>query len=688
MERITRLRAYMLLLVFFLLLGIFAFRLYDMQIIETGGNTNNASSFTTRTRVRAARGEILDRNGKVLVSNRASYDLVINHYVLLSAEGTNNHLYRLVKQCQEVGVAYNESFPVSMERPFTYTLEEYNSTQQSYFQKFLAYIGDIDSDITAPLLVDRLRDIYDLPASWTDEEARRVIGLRYELSLRNCITTLGNFVFITDASDDELSAVVELNVPGLNPEASTVREIHTEYAAHIIGYVGNMTPEQWKHYKTVDGYEMDAQVGQSGLEKQYEEYLHGVDGWRVDTVDAKGNLISSYYETAPKAGKNVELSIDIDLQMVTEDALAEFTAQLHELEPGVSGHDAEGSAVVVMNMQGQVLVCASYPTYDLQNFFAQYSQIMNAEGNPLLNRALQATYPPGSTYKMSMLIAAIDSGLLSAEDPIYDVGVYREYESSGFAPKCLYYTTHGYGHGEVTATQAIQKSCNYYFYWVGDHIRLSAMDSTAKGLGLGEATGVELPERIGNRANRETKKKLHGEAAGWYQGDQVLAAIGQSDNSFSPMQLCVYATTLANRGTRYKATFLNRVVTADYSQQLAKSEPVILSTMEISDEAYNAYREGMRMVAHQSGGTAYSTFKNYEITICAKTGTAEVAGQKSANGAFVCFAPYDNPEIAIAIYGEKAGHGSSLAKVAMKILDAYFEVDQAVDIAAQENKLS
>ena len=184
MERITRFRAYLLLLIFVVVVALFAFRLYDLQIIETGGNTNNASTFTTKTRVRAARGELLDRNGNVLVGNRASYDLVMNHYVLLSAKGTNDWLYRLVKHCQEVGVEYNESFPISKERPFTYTFDQYTPVQQGYFQKFLAYIGDIDSDITAALLIDRLRQIYDLPVQWTDEEARQVIGLRYELSLR------------------------------------------------------------------------------------------------------------------------------------------------------------------------------------------------------------------------------------------------------------------------------------------------------------------------------------------------------------------------------------------------------------------------------------------------------------------------------------------------------------------------
>ena len=686
MERITRFRAYLLLSIFILIIGIFAFRLYDMQIIETDGNTYNASTFTTKTRVRAARGEILDRNGVVLVSNRASYDLVINHYVLLSADGTNQYLHRLIQKCREVGVEYNESFPVSRERPFTYTLEDYSAAKQGYFQKFLAYIGDIDSDITAPLLIDQLREIYDIPASWTDDEARLVIGLRYELSLRNCITSLGNFVFVTDADDEELSAVVELNIPGMNPEASTVREIHTEYAAHIIGYVGDMTPEQWKEYKEVDGYEMDAQIGQSGLEKEYEAFLHGVDGWRVDTVDAKGTLISSYYETEPKAGRNVELSIDINLQMVAEDALAAVTEQLHSQPAGYKGQDAAGSAVVVMNMQGQVLVSASYPTYNLNDFSSHYQEILDAKDNPLFNRALMATYPPGSTYKPTMVIAAIDSGVITSDYPIYDASIYKKY--AGFEPKCLYWTSYGMSHGDVNAMTALQKSCNYYFYWVGDRIRLSAMDETAKGLGLGEPTGVELPENIGHRANEETKAKLHPEDGTWYQGDQILAAIGQSDNSFSPMQLCVYATTLANRGTRYKATFLNRVVSPDYSKALLTSEPVILSNMEISDSAYRAYREGMRMVAHVQSGTAYNTFKDYPITICAKTGTAEVTGQRSSNGAFICFAPYDDPQIAIAIYGEKSGAGSTLAKVAKAIMDSYFQLDEPEQVVINENQLS
>ena len=688
MERITRNRAFILLGAFLVLVCLFAFRLYDLQIIQTGGKTDNASTFTTYTRVKAARGEILDRNGNVLVSNRASYDMVINHYVLLSTKGTNEYLFQLAEQCKKLNIEYNESFPISKERPFAYTTEDYTAVQQRYFQSFLTYIGDIDSDITAPLLIQTLRQIYDLPATWTDEQARAVIGLRYELSLRNCVKALSNYVFITDASDADRSAVMELNIPGLNPEASTVREIHTQYAAHIIGYVGAMTPKQWEQYKLIDGYEMDAQVGQTGLEAEYEQYLHAVDGWREDTVNAEGKLVSSRYITEPKAGTNVEISIDINLQMVAEDALAAMTAELHALPEDADGHDAAGSAVVVMDMQGQILVCGSYPTYDLNTFFDNYEEILYGENDPLYNRALLATYPPGSTYKMCMVVAAIDSGLINSEQTIYDASIYREYESSGFAPKCLYYTNYGMSHGEINASQALQKSCNYFFYWLGDHIRLSAMDATAKGLGLGEKTGVELTESDGVRANAENKQLLHPEAPGWYKGDQILAAIGQSDNRFTPIQLCVYATTLANQGTRYRATFMNRVVSSDYRTLVSQSEPEVLSNLNMSDEAFIAVREGMRMVAHEQSGTAYKTFKDYGITICAKTGTAQQSAGGSDNGAFVCFAPYDDPQIAIAVYGEKAGHGSTLAVVAKAILDAYFEVGEATDITVNENQLS
>ena len=690
MERISRFRAHILILFFVAAVLFFGFKLYDLQIIQTGGSTDNTTTFTTMTRVKAARGDILDTNGNVLVSNRASYDMVINHYVMLTASGTNSHLYDLVKRCEQAGIEYNENFPISMERPFVYTLDEYNSAWQNYFQIYLNS-KDLDSDISAPLLIKRLRQRYKIPAEWTEEEARKVIGLRYEMDLRGCVGSLPNHVFLSDVSDENLSSLVELNIPGLMVEKTTVREYSTKYAAHILGFVGAMNAEQWEKYKTNPDYSMDSEIGQSGLEAAFEEYLHGVDGIRIDTVTSSGKLVKQEYSVEPKAGSNVEISIDINLQRAAEDGLSKVITDLRNSEEeNADGKDAEGGAVVAMDVKtGQVLVCASYPTYDLSTYFEDYQEILEADFDPLYNRALLGTYPPGSTYKMSMVVAGIDSGIITSETEIYDRGRYDKY-APGFTVYCLYYTSHGWVHENVDAAHALKVSCNYFFYELGDRIALSAMDRTAKGLGLGEPTGVELPESLGYRANEETKKKLHsGDDGRWYKADQITAAIGQSENRFTPMQLCSYTSTLANRGTRYKATFLNRVVSADYRQLLTESKTEVLSTLAISDDAYQAYTYGMYLVANESKGTAYSTFKNYPITIAAKTGTAESGSKEiSANGAFVCYAPADNPRIAIAVYGEKAGHGSTLATIARDILDIYFEVGEVSDVTSLENQLS
>ena len=693
MERITKFRATLVMLVLALILSFFSYKLYDLQIIETGGSTDNQDTFTTITRVKAARGDILDKDGNLLVSNRASYDVAVNHYVLLTAENTNENILRLVERCEEAGIEYTEHFPVSQERPFTYTLDEANATWQNNFQIFLEYMKGLDSDITAPVLVEKLREKYKIPAEWTDDDARKVIGILYEMTLRKCVGSLPNFVFVTDATDEELAAIVELNVPGIKIEYSTVREYNTKYAAHILGYVGSMNEEQWEYYKDIPGYDMDAQVGQDGLEAAYEEYLHGVDGWRMDTVSTDGTLISSEYLSEPQAGSNVEVSIDLDLQMVGEDKMAQVIEELKNVEPNENGklpkgHDVEGGAFTAMDVKtGQVLACGSYPTYDLSTFFENYDEIASDDRDPLYNRALLAAYPPGSTYKMSTLTAALESNKVSIDEVIYDEGYYDEFE--GLDVYCMAYTNYGYTHGQVTSTKALQVSCNYYFYELGRRLGLSFMDATAKGFGLGERTGVELPEALGIRANEESKKKIHeGEQQMWFTGDQILSAIGQSDNKFTPIQLCSYAATLANQGNRYRATFMSRVVSSDYRTLLEENKKELLSHMDISDATYATYCEGMYLVTSTEEGTAYTAFGDFPIKVAGKTGTAETGiNGTSDNVAFICFAPLDDPQIAVSIYIEKGGSAAKAATIARSILDAYFEVGEVSEVDTFENQI-
>ena len=689
MERISRVRAMLLLLVFGLVLSFFVYTMYDLQIVETGGVVDNTTTFTTITRVKAARGDILDINGNKLVGNRASYDLVLNHYVLLSASGTNAHIQNLIKTCEEQDIPYTDHFPVSAQKPFVYTLDQYNSSWQKNFQTFLVQ-RNIDSDITAPLLVEKLREIYEIPEELSENEARKIIGLRYEMSLRNCVPSLSNYVFMEDADDESLSIIVELNIPGLTVEPSTVREYNTTYAAHLLGHVGAMSEEQWDYYKEIPGYEMDTEVGQSGLEKAYEEYLHGTDGWREDTVAADGTLVSSRYLSEPKAGANVEISIDSTLQMVAETQLAAVINELRAQPDTKDGHDAEGGAVVAIDVKtGQILVSASYPSYDPATYFEKYNDLLEEEHKPLINRALIMAYPPGSTYKMIPTIAALENKVISSGTEIEDKGLYTKYE--GLYLKCMIWSPAGGAtHKSINVMEALMFSCNYFYYTIGDNMDIEMMDEVAKQFGLGESTGVELEENVGQRANPETKKAVHtGDEATWWDGDNLTAAIGQGDNRFTPLQMAVYTATLANKGVRYKATFMNRVVSADYRELLAENTPKVLSKMEMDPATINAYIEGMKLVVHNPNGTAYSPdWYPLHVEVAGKTGTAEHVPGKSDHGAFVCFAPADDPQIAIAVYVECGGHGVTLASIARSILREYFNVGTVSDVVTYENKLS
>ena len=712
MERLSKVRAIALLLIFVTILSLYSFRLFKLQIIDTDGNTDNTDVFITQTRVKAARGDILDRNGNILVGNRASYDLVFNHYVITSSDNTNESLMKLIQKTRELGITYLDHFPVTKDRPFEYTLTEYSTAWQGYFQSFLRDRG-IDSDITAPLLMQTMRQRYKIPAEWSDADARAVIGLRYEFDLRG-VVNLASYIFMEDVSDEHLSALLELNTPGLMVEASTVREYYTSYAAHILGTMGAMTNKQWEKVKaaykegTGPEYYMDAQMGQSGFEAAFETYLHGTDGLRKDTVDKNGAIISQeYYEgKEPKAGNNVETTIDINLQIIAEDALADIINWLQNPEDSKTdknqeeaGRDVEGAAVVVMKVKtGEVLACASYPTYNPQTYNEDYNDILNADFDPLFNRAFHATYAPGSSYKMVTLYAAMELGggtekrLFEYGETIETLGKYRRYEADGFAPACLRWNANpGRTHGVIDAAKALEVSCNYFFYHLADYfLSGDTLDQAAKGFGLGEKTGIELDEAVGVRANKENKAKIYGGGmrGAWGVGDKLNASIGQSENRFTPLQLCVYVSTIANKGVRMKATFLNRVVASDYRTLVLENEPTVVSTLKMSDTTYNTIVQGMKQVITGELGTARTTMRGTSVTVAAKTGTAETGRLGSDDGSFVCFAPADNPEIAIAVFAEKGAHGSTLGLVAKDIIEYYFYQAQASSVNTYENKLS
>ena len=357
--------------------------------------------------------------------------------------------------------------------------------------------------------------------------------------------------------------------------------------------------------------------------------------------------------------------------------LTEGTAEKHD-----SFFDPNGKGGLIEEFSGKLLVqqepdASSFPNGGIRNTF-------EARGYSARNRALMEAYPPGSTFKVAMSIAGLESGKINRYTEIRDDGVFTKY--SGSSPKCLVYSRTGGTHGYLDVAGALRVSCNYFYYVLGDWMDWDVVDATVESLGLGEHTGIELGENIGQRANKETKKNNYtGSDKTWYAMDQVLASIGQSDHKYTPMQLCSYVSAVANKGTRYAATFMKRVVSADYSTLVEENTREVLSVTHMSNDTIAAVYDGMRQVV--TSGSAASAFRGFNVEVCGKTGTAEHESGGSSNGAFICFAPMDDPEIAVAVYGEKAGSGAYMGRVARAVLEYYFTADELSDTVTYENKV-
>ncbi len=690
MDRKIRFRTGLLLVLIAGVMVFYCVRLYKLQMVDSAESTNaTEETFTYYSTVTAARGEILDVDGNTLVSNRTSYNLSLLYYSIFNADDPNGCLQALVERCAELEVPLTDHLPVSTERPYQYTTDSLSSAYGDYFTSWLEQ-RKLDPDMSAEQLVRTLRDLYNLPEDLDDATTRSLVGVRYELDLRRYNDNLDNYVIAYDVPTESLAALLELSIPGLSVETSTERVYHTEYCAHILGTVGLMTAEEYEYYKEL-GYPMNAVVGKDGLERAFEEYLHGKDGRLKTTVNADGEILEQVFVVDPEPGDNVQLTIDLELQATAEDALEQTILKLREEGVGsnAEGKDAEGGAVVVMEVNtGKVLACGSYPTFDLSTYTEDFTELSQDSSAPLLNRALLATYPPGSVFKMVTTIAAIDIGGRGRYWQITDEGVYTYYENTPL--RCYYYKNTGLTHGSINVMEALAVSCNYYFYEVGRIIGWEPIDQVAQALGLGEQTGVELAEYIGSRANPDSKAEAFKDdptQSDWYGADTLTAAIGQSENRYTPMQLCAYTCALATGGTRYKATFLDRILSSDDAQILYENSPVVASTLDISEEALAAVREGMEMAASSYSGTAYSYLHDYPIKVACKTGTAEHGSSGSDHASFVLYAPADDPQIAIAVYVEKGAQGGNLSNVAKAIMDVYFSRTEGAVEDTPENGL-
>lgn len=685
MDRTYRFRNSLVVFLIFLVAAVYVIRLFTMQLSETEETAYDSANTTTYIQyVAAARGEILDRHGTVLVGNRATYSVTLQSFVLFNSDDPNGYLLSLAETCRKYGIEYEEDLPLSLTEPYVYTKDELSDSDLYIFKKWL--LGrDWDADMTAENLAKRLKDAYNISEEYTEEEARLIMGLRYELDLP-IYAYAETYTVAEDVSAEELTVLKELSIPGMDVEATTVREYSTKYAAQLLGHVGLMTAEEYENtYEALD-YSMDASVGKDGFEYAFEEYLHGVDGQKAITVTADGTVVNEEWIVEPQSGANVITAIDINLQEVAEKALASGIENLAASKAeGQAGYDVDAGAVVVMSVNtGEVLAAANYPTYDPADYYTDYDEMLDMEVSPLANRCLNFAYPPGSTFKPISAITALRNGFSDAFE-VEDTGYYDVYDD--YKPRCWIYTESRVTHGVLDMRGALANSCNIYFYTIGDSLGIDKLLGVAESFGVGQHTGSEVPDNAGSMASKELKKATYtGQESGWYKGDDLPAYIGQSLTTMTPLQMCRYAAALANGGTLYNATFLRRAVTSDFQALVAGNDFSPYATGLLSEYEYTVIKEGTLLCSTE--GTAAKYLKDYEIAVCSKTGTATHGSEGSDNGAFICWAPADAPEIAISIYVEHGASGSNFANVAIEIMDYYFNTkDQAQEIDYEKSFL-
>lgn len=658
------------------LLVIFIVALYKLQIVEGSAYYEESRNTVASTqRVKAARGNILDRYGRVLVSNTSCNNLVFNTDDLFEQDDANAVLLQMVRTVWASGDTYTDELPVTKSPPFEYT--EMNATQSTQLKGYLKFVK-LDEDASAVELMSVLREKFEIDNNYSAEDMRIIAGLRYSIKTRYIDGLyLPDYTFVEDASMELISALMENGVSGFEVTVDYQRQYNTNLAAHLLGYTRAMDPEEYQNVYRPLGYPMDATVGKEGAEYAFEKYLHGTDGEATVTKNASGTVTGTIYTKEPVPGNNVNLTIDLDLQSAAETALANGIESMRQrqAEEGNTGDDiASGGAVVAVDVQtGEPLALANYPTYDLATAFEadNYKELSTDENSPLVNRALQGLYEPGSTFKPCTAIAALTEGVINTGSTITCNGIFTKYAEQQYSPKCWIYSS-GATHGADNVTEAIRDSCNIFFYTVGDSMNIDTLARYAAAFGLGESTGIELPENTGQMATKKLKQEKYHEE--WYLGDSLQAAIGQSISQFTPLQLAEYCATIANGGTRHSASILKSVRSYDYTEQIYEAEHKVLSTVETSDYNWTAVQQGMYLVANDPSGSAYQTFGAYQIPVAAKTGTAQLGENQVNNAIFICYAPYDNPQIAVAVVVEHGVAGSSVASIARDVLDAYFTV--------------
>ena len=670
-----------------LVMAAFLYQLVFIQITQGEAYKRKVTQGYTRTQtVDAARGEIVDRYGRPFASNRVSLDIVLDQ-AYLPAGKENQVIYDLILLLESLGQSWDDSLPISAPEVDTFGNTHYRflpdreaDVTRLKTELNLAPYADADSCMWSMCSAA----FYDLghsadpekeaetPRPWAADPAaqRKLAGIRYEMAQQN-FGYRNNYVFVKDVSNGVATNVQEHSyaLPGVDVVQSTVREFSDgTLAPHVIGITGPLYKEDmdqlkeqglWWSEDNQQGYRGTDTIGRSGIEAAYESVLRGRNGERQITLNAQHQVVDVTETVPPTPGGTVVLTLDRDLQRVTQEALADQIALLRQNTTIDTGMEASAGAAVCVDVKtGEVLSMATYPSYDNSTYYEDYNELSKQKPEPYLNRATRGIYRPGSTYKPCVATAALAEGEVGPKEDVMCGGVYTRLDP--FTPRCMYV------HSNINVRRALQVSCNIFFYETGWRLGIDLQNEYAAHFGLGEYTGIEIPEAKGQRSSRATR-----EAVGdtWNNGDIIQSAIGQLDHGFTPLQMAGYTATLASDGVRRRLHLVKSVTSYNFGEVLEESQPQVIDQVPASPEIFQIVRDGM-IAASGPGGTSYQSWLDFPYTVASKTGTPETMDYLTSN--YICYMPAEDPQIAIAVVIEDGGHGYTGAPVARKIADYYF----------------
>ena len=673
-ERKTAVRRMMLLIaVAAVIIGLYGFRLIFLQLVNGDSFTAQATNTTDyKFTVTAARGDIVDSKGERIASSTTGYNVVLNK-LLMGDEDLDTMLQKIVGLLGENGESWNDSLLIGQPDAaghYEFTAASDNAAEQKALAAMKDNLG-LQQYATADDVMEKLVEDYDL-ADFSLYWQRVLSGIHYEMQLQ-AFSNVNNFVMAENVSEATVATIKEnsLSLPGVEiVETSTRSYEQGTVLPHVLGRVGKITAEKWKvtdengqvtYPLKEKGYNMNDIIGISGLESAYEDELRGKDGVETITRNSDGVIVNTALTTVPEPGHTVQLTIDSEFQKAVDQALAKNVEWIKNTY--ADSKQANAGAVVVIDVKtGGVLAASNYPSFDQNLYAAQYNGYSADENMPLFNRALQGLYTPGSTYKPSVAVAGLDTGLLNRNSTVNCTRVYTYYKD--YRPRCA---QHGHGNGPIDVVNAIKWSCNIFFYDVGRRLTSDVYDAYAYKLGLGQRTGVEVSEALGHLTTKNDSN--------YTESLDIQAAIGQGNTAVTPIQLATYAATLANRGTRYRTHFVKAILDSNTGETLEETQPEVMDVVEDKGETFDLVREGMKGVAQTIPALAA-----YPYTIACKTGSPQRSEgyyvgstyKHYTNAAMIAYGPAEDPEIAIGIVVEYGGAGARTGQLVADIFNAYY----------------